>query len=70
MKYVVYFENSCTSDSLISYSKEQTEREVADLLQDSYKIIRICRIVKGEYVPIDIKPYLQFSLDYAWTAGK
>ena len=61
MRYVVYFENSRASDSLISYSKQQTKREVAGLLLDSYKIIRICRIVKGEYVPIDIKPYLQFS---------
>ena len=61
MKYVVYFENSCTSDSLISYSKEQTKREVADLLLDSYKITRICRIVKGEYVPIDITPYLCYA---------
>ena len=55
MKYVVYFEKSNTSDSLISYSKQQTEREVADLLLDSYKVTRICRIVKGEYVPIDKK---------------
>ena len=61
MKYVVYFENSNTSDSLISYSKEQTKREVADLLLDSYKITRICRIVKGEYVPIDITPYLCYA---------
>ena len=61
MKYVVYFENYNTSDSLISYSKEQTKREVADLLLDGYKLTRICRIVKGEYVPIDIKTYLQFS---------
>ena len=61
MKYVVYFENSNTSDSLISYSKEQTKREVADLLQDCYKITRICRIVKGEYVPIDITPYLCYA---------
>ena len=61
MKYVVYFENSNTSDSLISYSKQQTKREVADLLQDSYKITRICRIVKGEYVPIDITPYLCYA---------
>ena len=58
MKYVVYFENSSTSDSLISYSKQQTKREVADLLKDCYKITRICRIVKGEYVPIDLTPYL------------
>ena len=61
MKYVVYFENSKTSDSLISYSKKQTKREVADLLLDSYKITRICRIVKGEYVPIDITPYLCYA---------
>ena len=59
MKYVVYFENSITSDSLISYSKEQTKREVADLLLDSFNVTRICRIVKGEYVPIDITPYLK-----------
>ena len=58
MKYVVYFENSSTSDSLISYSKQQTKREVADLLLDSYKVTRICRIVKGEYVPIDITPFV------------
>ena len=61
MKYVVYFENSSTSDSLISYSKKQTKREVADLLLDSYKITRICRIVKGEYVPIDLTPYLFYA---------
>ena len=61
MKYVVYFENSNTSDSLISYSKQQTKREVADLLLDCYKVTRICRIVKGEYVSIDIKPYLRYS---------
>ena len=61
MKYVVYFENSKTSDSLISYSKKQTKREVADLLLDSYKVTRICRIVKGEYVPIDITPYLCYA---------
>ena len=61
MKYVVYFENSSTSDSLISYSKKQTKREVADLLLDSYKITRICRIVKGEYVPIDLTPYLCYA---------
>lgn len=61
MKYVVYFENSNTSDSLISYSKEQTKREVADLLLDSYNVTRICRIVKGEYVPIDITPYLRYT---------
>ena len=62
MKYVVYFENSSTSDSLISYSKEQTKREVAGLLLDCYKITRICRIVKGEYVPIDdITPYLRYA---------
>ena len=61
MKYVVYFENSNTSDSLISYSKQQTKREVADLLQDSYKITRICRIVKGEYVSIDVTPYLCYA---------
>ena len=61
MKYVIYFENSCTSDSLISYSKQQTKREVADLLLDCYKIIRICRIVKGEYVPIDVTPYLRYT---------
>ena len=61
MKYIVYFENSFTSDSLISYSKKQTKREVADLLLDSYKITRICRIVKGEYVPIDITPYLCYA---------
>ena len=61
MKYVVYFENTNTNDSLISYSKEQTKREVADLLLDSYKVTRICRIVKGEYVPIDTKPYLCYE---------
>ena len=61
MKYVVYFENSNTSDSLISYSKEQTKREVADLLLDCYKVTRICRIVKGEYVPVDIAPYLHYA---------
>ena len=61
MKYAVYFENSNTSDTLISYSKQQTKREVADLLLDSYEVTRICRIVKGEYVPIDIKPYLRYS---------
>lgn len=55
MKYVVYFEKSNTSDSLISYSKQQTKREVADLLLDCYDVTRICRIVKGEYVPIDKK---------------
>ena len=58
MKYVVYFENSNTSDSLISYSKQQTKREVADLLLDCYNVTRICRIVKGEYIPIDIKPLI------------
>ena len=61
MKYVVYFENSHNSDSLISYSKQQTKREVADLLLDCYKVTRICRIVKGEYVPIDITPYLRYA---------
>ena len=61
MKYVVYFEKSNTSDSLISYSKRQTKREVADLLQDCYNVTRICRVVKGEYVSIDIKPYLRYS---------
>ena len=63
MKYVVYFENSNTSDSLISYSKEQTKREVADLLLDSYNVTRICRIVKGEYVPIDLTPFLHNFID-------
>ena len=58
MKYVVYFEKSCTSDSLISYSKQQTKREVADLILDCYNVTRVCRIVKGEYVPIDIKHFL------------
>ena len=61
MKYVVYFENSSTSDSLISYSKEQTKREVADLLLDCYKVTRICRIVKGEYISIDVTPYLRYA---------
>ena len=61
MKYVVYFENTSTSDSLISYSKKQTEREVADLLLDNYKVTRICRIVNGEYVPIDLTPYLCYA---------
>ena len=61
MKYVVYFENSNTNDSLISYSKQQTKREVADLLLDCYKITKICRIVKGEYVPIDIKQFFLFA---------
>ena len=61
MKYVVYFENSNTNDSLFLYSKRQTKREVAELLLDCYKITKICRIVKGEYVPIDIKSYLRYS---------
>ena len=59
MKYVVYFDNSSTSDSLISYSKQQTKREIADLLLDSFNVTKICRIVKGEYIPIDITPYLK-----------
>lgn len=60
MKYVVYFEDFKGKDSLIAYSKEQLKNEVADLLRDCYEVTKICRIVKGEYIPIDnIKSYLK-----------
>ena len=60
MKYVVYFKNSECNDSLITYSKEQMKKEVAGLLCDCYEVTKICRIVKGEYIPIsNITSYLK-----------
>ena len=60
MKYVVYFENSEDNDSLIAYSKEQVKKEVAGLLSDCYEVTKICRIVKGEYIPLNnITSYLK-----------
>lgn len=59
MRYVIYFSNSDDSDSLIAYSKEQMLKEIRGLLSDAYKITKVCRVVKGEYVPIDITPLLK-----------
>ena len=34
-------------------------KEVAGLLSDCYEVTKICRIVKGEYIPVNITPYLR-----------
>ena len=60
MKYVVYFENSNDRDSLIADSKAEAKKEVVAVLAEGWEVTKVCRIMKGEYVPIDAKQFSRF----------
>ena len=60
MKYVVYFENSNDRDSLIAYSKAEAKKEVVAVLEEGWEVTKVCKIMKGEYVPIDAKQFSRF----------
>ena len=60
MKYVVYFENSNDRDSLIADSKAEAKKEVVAALAEGWEVTEVCRIIKGEYVPVDAKQFSRF----------
>ena len=60
MKYVIYFENSNDRDSIIADSKAGAKKEVVALLAEGWEVTEVCRIIKGEYVPVDAKQFSRF----------
>lgn len=60
MKYVVYFKDYKGSDSLVTSGRENLVKELKALYSEAYEITKVCRIVKGEYVPVDGKQFSRF----------